>query len=448
MGNSLSRVFNYFLSIELLSLSCNDDIEEHNLPKRDENSDKTKKSSDTYNELETDESSPILHKRKPEMFQNFKTNQIKYTTKVNFSENRTPDLKDFNILKMIGKGAFGHVYLIQHKYTENYFAMKILDKKKVREMNQINCTKLEKSIMERLCHPFIVTLYLSFQSSKKLYLVTEFLPGGELFYHLRREIRFTEERVKYYAAEIILALEYLHKLNIIYRDLKPENILLARDGHLKLTDFGLSRFVKEGFSRLNNSFSVIEGLSKDVIEEERAYTICGTPEYIAPEILTGTGYDKSVDWWSLGVLIYEMLCGYSPFKKLRDLKLDINQYFKPIDLSNKSFSSEVKELLEGLLKINPKERLGYSSLDADQIKQHRFFKNINWQYIYQKKYLPEFIPLLNDNSLYNEDDFISKEADSFFETPILGKLNKYSQRREDHYENFEFVREGVFFSKD
>ena len=203
--------------------------------------------------------------------------------------------QDFKILKVIGRGSFGKVYLVQKKDNEKLYAMKTLKKDLtiqqqtyqstkgkcfILSLTNNNCDVLaEREILEKIDHPFIVKLHFAFQTPSKLYFVMDFLNGGELFYHLKKEGRFSENRTVFYAAEILLALECLHKNGIIYRDLKPENVLLDSDGHIKLTDFGLS---KQG-----------------VVGNRNTYTFCGTPEYLAPEIVKGKGHSKAVDWWSL-----------------------------------------------------------------------------------------------------------------------------------------------------
>ena len=198
------------------------------------------------------------------------------------------NLDDFIIVKVIGRGSFGKVYLVRKKDDNKYFAMKTLKKDQIIRKNQKENTKgkvhkvthiAERMILEKISHPFIVKLHYAFQTPEKLYFVIDFLNGGELFYHLRREGRFTEERTRFYSAEIILALECLHKNGIIYRDLKPENVLLDSEGHVKLTDFGLSKIGVSG--------------------ENMSYTFCGTPEYLAPEVVRGSGHNKCVDYWSL-----------------------------------------------------------------------------------------------------------------------------------------------------
>ena len=174
--------------------------------------------------------------------------------------------------------------------------MKILKKDSVVKRKQVNHTKTERMLLEKLRHPFIVRLYYAFQDNENLYFLTEFMQGGEMFFHLHRNPQYKDKAVIFYLSEILLAIEYMHKRNYIYRDLKPENILIDSQGHIKLTDFGLSKIVTN-------------------INKDRTYTSCGTPIYTAPEVFEGKGYNYLVDWWSLGALMYEMLAGYSPFKQ-------------------------------------------------------------------------------------------------------------------------------------
>ncbi len=364
-------------------------------------------------------------------------------------------LHDFRILKTLGKGSFGKVILVQHVHLKNYYAMKILQKEQLKQTNQIVHTKSEREILEKISHPFIIKLIFAFQNPKKLFIVTEYMCGGEIFYHLRKEEKFQEERTRLYIAEIVLALEHLHINGIIYRDLKPENILLDRDGHIKLTDFGLSKILKSsnlyipnseninkdsnstsnGFNEINTSN--INNNLKDVTSlicsfnsgSSRAYTICGTPEYLAPEILNGKGYDKAVDWWSLGVVAYEMLCGYSPYKENK-FKLDINIYKRPL-VKEKFISHTAFDLLKKLLDVDQNKRLGSGLNDAEEIKKHPFFKGLNWDKVFKKKYKPLFIPKIKydedlthfDKMFTDEDPKSSNEKLSFFNKQISD--NKY-----------------------
>ena len=268
--------------------------------------------------------------------------------------------QDFQEIKLLGRGTFGKVLLVKKKSSDNIYAMKVLKKSIVLIKNQVLHTKQERKILEKINHPFIVHLHYAFQDEKKLYLVTEFMQGGELFYHLRKDKLFKESRAKFYLCEIILALEHLHKNGCIYRDLKPENILLDINGHIKLTDFGLSKMT----------------LSK---KDERAYTVCGTPEYLAPEILLEQGYDKTVDWWSLGVLFYEMLCGYSPFKMStsKAQRLDISLYTKPVTMHH-FMSDDAISFISSLIVVDPKCRLGYGANGYANVKAHQFFSDVNW----------------------------------------------------------------------
>jgi len=246
-------------------------------------------------------------------------------------------IDDFDLLKVLGKGGFGKVMLVRKKGSTDIYAMKVLKKEAVVRRNQVVHTKTERHILKQIRHPFLTRMYFAFQSEGKLYMVLNYLPGGELFYRLKREGRFSVERVRLYGAEIAAGLGHLHSMDMIYRDLKPENILLDEVGHICLTDFGLSK--------------------ESVATPNAARTFCGTPEYLAPEILQGVGHGKGVDWWSLGTLIFEMLTGLPPF-----YSRNINHMYEKIlkaELRCPSFlPADVKGLIEGLLIRDPIKRLG------------------------------------------------------------------------------------------
>ncbi len=203
-------------------------------------------------------------------------------------------MSNFEIKKCIGEGSFGKVFLVKRKENNQVYAMKILNKDEFIDPKHKSNLMSERNIMSKIDYPFIVKLHQSFQTPWKLFFLMDFLNGGELFYHLKWEKRFTENKARFYAAEITLALSHLHKNGIVYRDLKPENVLLDISGHLWLTDFGLSKM--------------------GIMGNKKVFTFCGTPEYLAPEIIQGKGYTKAVDWWSLGLLLFEMLSGRHPFK--------------------------------------------------------------------------------------------------------------------------------------
>ena len=216
-------------------------------------------------------------------------------TKTMFSSHKTikeVKLEDFKILKIIGRGSFGKVSLVEYIPTNEIYAMKSLKKDILIEQEQIENTILEKNILENINYPLLCNLIFCFQTEERIYFIMPFLSGGELFQHLRKFRTFDEPKVKFYSSQIALAIEYLHNKGIIYRDLKPENILMDEKGYLRLADFGMAK-------KLNNN--------------EKAMSFYGTPEYLAPEIIIGEGHDKNADWWSFGILIYEMLCGLPPF---------------------------------------------------------------------------------------------------------------------------------------
>ncbi|TMW58912.1 hypothetical protein Poli38472_007057 [Pythium oligandrum] len=267
-------------------------------------------------------------------------------------------LEDFNMVKVIGKGSFGKVLLVKKRDNGMIYAMKVLRKENIIKRNQVEHTRTERHVLGYVRHPFIVGLNYAFQTDEKLYFVLDYCAGGELFFHLGKVQRFPEARARFYAAEITLAIEYVHNLDIIYRDLKPENVLLDSNGHIRLTDFGLSK----------------EGIQDDF---SGANSFCGTPEYLAPEILNRSGHGRAVDWWSLGALLYEMLTGLPPF-----YCRDRDKLFEKIRKGDLSFpkylSPQAKDLLSRLLERDPTKRLGTGPDDAGEIKNHPFFAEIQW----------------------------------------------------------------------
>ena len=287
-------------------------------------------------------------------------------------------IKDFQKIKLLGKGSFGEVFLVKYIKTNKIYAMKILDKNKVIEGGQVEHTKIERDLLVNINCPFIVEIKFAFQDKENLYIITEFLQGGELFFHLHKEKRFTNDKAKFYVAEIVAAIEYLHKKKIVYRDLKPENVLISDTGHVKLTDFGLSKIFKKS--------------------KEKAYTICGTPQYLAPEvIISEDGYDSTVDWWSLGCVLYELLIGRAPFRICLGDSLNEDLYKKKILIPD-YVCEDAKDLITKLLVVEPKKRLGYGENGAKKIKHHPFFKGINWDDVWNQRINPPFIPDLKDET--------------------------------------------------
>ncbi|KAI8626861.1 Pkinase-domain-containing protein [Xylariaceae sp. FL1651] len=270
-------------------------------------------------------------------------------------------LTDFDLLRTLGTGSFGRVHLVQSKHNQRFYAVKVLKKAQVVKMKQVEHTNDERRMLAEVKHPFLITLWGTFQDARNLYMVMDFVEGGELFSLLRKSGRFPNPVAKFYAAEVTLALEYLHFRNIIYRDLKPENLLLDRHGHLKITDFGFAKRVPD-----------------------KTWTLCGTPDYLAPEVVSNKGYNKSVDWWSLGILIYEMLCGYTPFwdsgspmkiyENILRGKVKYPAYVHP----------DAQDLLERLITPDLTKRLGNLYGGPQDVKNHPWFSEVTWDRLSRK----------------------------------------------------------------
>lgn len=311
------------------------------------------------------------------MAENTPTGEIYVEALYHRAEKRHFGPTDFEILKLIGKGTFGQVYQVRKKDTQRIYAMKVLQKKVIVQKKEVAHTVGERNILVRTAtteSPFIVGLKFSFQTPSELYLVTDYMSGGELFWHLQKEGRFDERRAKFYIAELILAIQHLHNNDIVYRDLKPENILLDANGHIALCDFGLSK--------------------ANLTKNDTTNTFCGTTEYLAPEVLLDeSGYTKMVDFWSLGVLVFEMCCGWSPFYAEDTQQMYKNIAFGKVRFPRDTLSQEGRNFVKGLLNRNPKHRLG-ATLDAEELKRHAFFNDIDWILLSKKLITPPFKPKL------------------------------------------------------
>ncbi|XP_038864193.1 protein kinase C delta type-like [Salvelinus namaycush] len=296
-------------------------------------------------------------------------------------------IDSFVFHKVLGKGSFGKVLLAELKGRGQYFAVKALKKDVVLMDDDVECTMVEKRVLALAWdNPFLTHLYSTFQTREHLFFVMEYLNGGDLMFHIQDKGRFDLYRATFYSAEIIIGLQFLHSKGIIYRDLKLDNVMLNRDGHIKIADFGMCK--------------------ENVFGENRATTFCGTPDYIAPEILLGQKYTFSVDWWSFGVLVYEMLIGQSPFQGddedelFESIRMDVPHYPRWI-------TKEAKDLLEKLFERDPSRRLGV----VDNIRGHSFFKTLNWPALEKREVDPPFKPKVKGpNDCNNFDrEFLSEK---------------------------------------
>ena len=327
-------------------------------------------------------------------------------------------LDDFERLKVIGKGTFGKVYLVRKISDGKIYAMKSIRKDVMIENDQIESAKMEKQILLNNQYPFLVKMSYVFQTDQKVYFVMNFIRGGELFTHLNNEKRFPEEKAKFYAIQIMLSIGYLHKQDIIYRDIKPENILMGEDGYLYLADFGLAKNVKKG---------------------ELATTFWGTPEYLAPEIIKEKGHNHAVDWWSWGILIYEMIVGFPPFyHKNQNTMYDLIEKF-PVKFPDPErhgipMSDEAKDMISKLLEKDPKKRLGYEG-GIEEIISHPWFSDVDIDQLLNKQIEPPFIPKLSEDltdvSNFDKEFTSTSLAQSFIPKADMKAVEKYNAKFSD-----------------
>eukprot|EP00903_Cladosiphon_okamuranus_P014163 g13162.t1 len=332
-----------------------------------------------------------------------------------------PSIDDFSSLRVLGKGSYGKVVLVRRKSTGVLYAMKILKKGDVVRKRQVERTKIERRVLGNVEHPFLMRLHYAFQTDNKLYLVLDYCPGGELFFHLSRYKRFPEGVVRFYAAELVLALKHLHDNNIIYRDIKPENILLDADGHIKLGDFGLA---KDNVS--DSTFG--------------AQSVCGTPEYMAPEVINKAGHGTAVDWWGLGMLMYEMLTGLPPWYTKDRQKLFERLRGAPLVIP-KNVSAPSASIIGGLLTRNPSKRLG--TLGALQVMNHEFFRGLDWAALLAKRIPAPLNPCRNQRqgseSTHNFDPQFTRMP---IDTMALGG-GIVSPGPDGHFDGFTYEIPGV-----
>lgn len=335
-------------------------------------------------------------------------------------------LNHFNLIRVIGRGSYAKVILVELKETKRTYAMKVVKKELVNDDEDIDWVQTEKHVFEQASnHPFLVGLHSCFQTPSRLFFVIEYVSGGDLMYHMQRQRRLPEDHARFYSAEICCALNFLHERGVIYRDLKLDNVLLDCDGHIKLTDYGMCK----------------EGLRPG----DTTSTFCGTPNYIAPEILRGEDYGTSVDWWALGVLMFEMLAGRSPFDIVGSTDnpdQNTEDYLfqvileKPIRIP-RSLSVKAASILKGYLNKNPVDRLGcHPQTGFADITSHVFFRTINWEQLEARQVTPPYKPRLEDGmGLDNFDPQFTSEPVQL--TPDDPKLIDTIDQSE--FEGFEYI---------
>ncbi|KAM6972322.1 serine/threonine-protein kinase N1 isoform 1-T1 [Aplochiton taeniatus] len=327
-------------------------------------------------------------------------------------------LQDFRLIAVLGRGHFGKVLLSEYKKTGTMYAIKALKKGDIVSRDEVDSLMCEKRIFETVNttrHPFLVNLFACFQTPEHVCFVMEYTAGGDLMMHIHSDV-FTEPRAVFYSACVVLGLQYLHDHKIVYRDLKLDNLLLDTDGYVKIADFGLCK----------------EGMGYG----DRTSTFCGTPEFLAPEVLTDTSYTRAVDWWGLGVLIYEMLVGESPFPG--DDEEEVFDSIVNDEVRYPRFlSSEAIAIMRRLLRRNPERRLGSGEKDAEEVKKQPFFRNLDWEALLQRKLPPPFLP-----SIGNKEDVSNFDEEFTAEPPALTPPREprtLSRKDQESFRDFDYV---------
>ncbi|CAG9319476.1 unnamed protein product [Blepharisma stoltei] len=297
---------------------------------------------------------------------------------------RKVSLEQFRLMRTVGTGTFARVRLARNIATDEIIVIKMMYKSQIIQMRQVEHIKSEKKALQEFSHPFIAKLIGTQQDRKRLYLFLEYIPGGELYKHLRINRMFTVPTAKFYAAEVVSAFSYIHSQNAVYRDLKPENILLSKEGHIKFVDFGFTKFLTPG---------------------EYTYTLCGTPEYLPPEVILQNGHHLEADWWTLGILLFEMLVGRPPFEEKNPYNI-----YKKIISSEVAYPENLDEaahdLISKLLMKDPKKRIS-----EEAIKRHAFFRGINWRDVDLQCLNPPIVPIIRAPDDSSNFDKYKEEED-------------------------------------
>ena len=340
-------------------------------------------------------------------------------------------IRDYESLTVIGRGAFGEVHVCRVIKTGDIVAIKKIKKELLAKKNQIIHVRNEQLFMSKVKSPWIVDLKASFQEDDFLYLVMEFLPGGDFMNLLIEKDKLTEEEARFYIAELILAVDSIHKLDCIHRDIKPDNILIDKNGHIKLSDFGLAKVSDKLYEQ--NSVKD-ENFNPKKMTQKKLYSCVGTAYYVAPEVLNKKGYGQEIDWWSVGVIFFEMLVGYAPFcaQETQEVCFKILNWEKYLQIPPEiKLSNEANDLIKRMIS-DPNKRLGKNG--ADEIKAHPFFKGVDWEHI-RETMKPPFVPEI-------KNDYDTKYFETFeIEEPFYPPTRKIPKRKDFEYLGFTYKKE-------